>query len=62
MLAAPGPVLVDVHVARFDNVYPMVPGGAAHTEMLFGPDDIAAPCLKRPARCSEPPLPKRPRS
>ena len=43
MLAQAGPVLVDVHVARFDNCYPMVPAGAGHHEMLFGPKDLAIP-------------------
>jgi acetolactate synthase-1/2/3 large subunit len=39
MLDHAGPVLVDVHVTRLDNCYPMVPSGAGHTEMLFGPQD-----------------------
>ncbi|QDC39167.1 biosynthetic-type acetolactate synthase large subunit [Sphingobium fuliginis ATCC 27551] len=43
MLATQGAVLVDIRVARFDNVYPMVPGGAAHIDMLFGPKDTSAP-------------------
>ncbi|WP_311270170.1 biosynthetic-type acetolactate synthase large subunit [Sphingobium sp. WCS2017Hpa-17] len=36
MLATPGPVLVDCRVAKLENCYPMIPGGAAHTEMLLG--------------------------
>ena len=36
MLAADGPVLVDCRVAKDANCYPMIPSGAAHTEMLFG--------------------------
>lgn len=36
MLATPGPVLVDCRVAKLDNCYPMIPGGAAHTDMLLG--------------------------
>tara|TARA_R110000782_G_scaffold78276_8_gene155384 strand:- start:38871 stop:40640 length:1770 start_codon:yes stop_codon:yes gene_type:complete len=36
MLAYDGPVLVDCQVARLDNCYPMIPGGAAHTDMLLG--------------------------
>ena len=34
-LASPMPALIDVHVAREENVYPMVPGGAALTEMML---------------------------
>jgi len=34
-LAANKPVFVDVHVAREENVYPMVPAGAALDEMLL---------------------------
>lgn len=33
--ALPGPVIVDVVVAEEENVYPMVPAGAALTEMLL---------------------------
>lgn len=36
MLAAKGPVLVDCQVANLENCYPMIPGGAAHTEILLG--------------------------
>ncbi|MDL2316379.1 biosynthetic-type acetolactate synthase large subunit [Desulfovibrio sp. OttesenSCG-928-A18] len=34
-LASPNPTLVDVKVAREENVYPMVPAGAALDEMLL---------------------------
>lgn len=34
-LASPNPVIVDVHVAREENVYPMVPAGKALDEMLL---------------------------
>lgn len=34
-LASPNPALVDVKVAREENVYPMVPAGAALDEMLL---------------------------
>lgn len=34
-----GPVLLDVWVDRNENVYPMIPAGAAHNEMQLGPDD-----------------------
>ena len=32
-------VIVDVHVDQKENVFPMIPSGAAHNEMLLGPDD-----------------------
>ena len=32
-------VIVDVHVEQKENVFPMIPSGAAHNEMLLGPDD-----------------------
>ncbi len=33
------PVIVDVQVDPNENCFPMIPGGAAHNEMLFGPSD-----------------------
>jgi acetolactate synthase-1/2/3 large subunit len=33
----PGPYLLDVHVSNFENVYPMVPAGAASHEMVLAP-------------------------
>lgn len=33
----PGPVLLDVRVSQFENVYPMVPAGAAINEMVLAP-------------------------
>ncbi len=36
-----GPVLVDLRVAREENVYPMVPTGARLHEMVMGPDVMA---------------------
>ena len=38
MIETPGPVIVDVRVDKEANVYPMIPSGAAHYEMKFGPD------------------------
>lgn len=35
--AEPGPVLLDLHVAREDNVYPLVPSGAALDQMVTAP-------------------------
>ncbi|MGI3775834.1 MAG: biosynthetic-type acetolactate synthase large subunit [Janthinobacterium lividum] len=37
MLAEPGPVIADICVAEKENVYPMIPSGAAHNEMILGP-------------------------
>jgi len=36
MLAHPGPVLFDCMVDRAENVFPMIPAGAAHNEILLG--------------------------
>jgi acetolactate synthase-1/2/3 large subunit len=36
-VAEPGPYLLDVRVASFENVYPMVPAGAAINEMVLAP-------------------------
>ncbi len=41
MLAIDGPVLVDMHVDPKENVYPMIPAGAAHYELLLGPQEKA---------------------
>jgi len=41
MLKADGPVMVDCRVAKLENCFPMVPSGAAHNEMILGPDDVA---------------------
>jgi acetolactate synthase-1/2/3 large subunit len=41
MLEIPGPVIVDVAVDQTENCFPMIPSGAAHNEMLLGPDDKA---------------------
>lgn len=35
-LRSSAPAVIDVHVEREENVYPMVPGGAALNEMLIG--------------------------
>ncbi len=37
MLATPGPVIADICVDETENVYPMIPSGAAHNEMILGP-------------------------
>ena len=36
------PVVVDVAVDQTENCFPMIPSGAAHYDMLLGPDDRAA--------------------
>lgn len=39
MLSIDGPVLVDCRVDQAENVYPMIPAGAAHNELLLGPNE-----------------------
>lgn len=41
MIETPGPVLVDCRVAKLTNCFPMVPPGAAHTDMLFDPSQVS---------------------
>jgi acetolactate synthase-1/2/3 large subunit len=36
-------VVVDVRVDQTENCFPMIPAGAAHNEMLLGPEDEAKP-------------------
>ncbi|WP_336970389.1 acetolactate synthase 3 large subunit [Sphingobium aromaticiconvertens] len=40
MLETPGPVIVDCRVAKLSNCFPMIPSGAAHTEMLLDPSHV----------------------
>ena len=40
MLAHDGPVMVDCQVAKDANCFPMIPSGAAHTEMLLYGDHV----------------------
>lgn len=42
MLAHKGPVILDVVVDQNENVYPMIPAGAAHNELVLGPGDTSA--------------------
>ncbi|KKJ76010.1 acetolactate synthase [Kiloniella litopenaei] len=42
MIDCPEPVIFDCQVAKEENCYPMIPSGAAHYEMLLGPEDTAA--------------------
>lgn len=39
MLDHKGPVLMDVCVAKMENVFPMIPAGAAHNEMKLSDKD-----------------------
>ncbi|WP_419731218.1 acetolactate synthase 3 large subunit [Lichenicola sp.] len=38
MLAHDGPVVADICVDEGENCYPMIPSGAAHNEMILGPE------------------------
>ncbi len=38
MLAHDGPVIADICVDEAENCYPMIPSGAAHNEMILGPE------------------------
>ena len=40
MLAHDGPVMVDCRVAKLANCFPMIPSGAAHTDMILEADDV----------------------
>jgi acetolactate synthase I/II/III large subunit len=40
MLAHDGPVFVDCMVAKVANCFPMIPSGAAHTDMLLDPSQV----------------------
>jgi len=39
MMAHDGPVIVDCRVSKEANCFPMIPSGAAHTEMLLYGDE-----------------------
>jgi acetolactate synthase-1/2/3 large subunit len=41
MIETPRAVILDVAVDQTENCFPMIPSGAAHNEMLLGPDDKA---------------------
>ncbi len=38
MIETPGPVIADILVDKEENVFPMIPAGAAHYEMKLGPE------------------------
>ena len=39
MIKIKKPVLMDMVVDQKENCFPMIPSGAAHNEILLGPDD-----------------------
>ena len=39
MIDTPGPVIVNMMVDQNENVYPMIPAGAAHYELVLGPEE-----------------------
>jgi acetolactate synthase-1/2/3 large subunit len=39
MIATPGPVIADIVVDQTENCFPMIPSGAAHNEMILGPEE-----------------------
>ena len=41
MIKTPKPVIFDCIVAKEENCFPMIPSGAAHNDMLLGPEDQA---------------------
>ena len=41
MIETPKPVILDCRVDQAENCFPMIPSGAAHYDMLLGPDDRA---------------------
>ena len=41
-----GPVIADICVDEKENVFPMIPSGAAHNEMKFKDDDDVATSTK----------------
>ncbi|MHA1537855.1 MAG: acetolactate synthase 3 large subunit, partial [Alphaproteobacteria bacterium] len=41
MIACERPVIADIRIDKAENVFPMIPSGAAHNKMLLGPEDQA---------------------
>jgi len=39
MISTEGAVIADIRVDKAENCFPMIPSGAAHNEMLLGPED-----------------------
>ena len=42
MLESEGPCFLNMGVDRFESVYPMIPAGAAHYDIVLGPNDQRA--------------------
>ena len=42
MIEIDRPVIADIWVDQTENCFPMIPSGAAHNDMLLGPEDEAA--------------------
>ena len=42
MISIDKPVIADVRIDKAENVFPMIPSGAAHNKMLLGPEDQAS--------------------
>ncbi|MEO0394221.1 MAG: thiamine pyrophosphate-dependent enzyme, partial [Pseudomonadota bacterium] len=43
MVGTDRPVMADICVDKAENCFPMIPGGAAHNEILLGPEDTQDP-------------------
>ena len=41
MLAYDGPVMFDCRVSKTANCFPMIPSGAAHTEMILHSGEVS---------------------
>ncbi|PIW26936.1 MAG: acetolactate synthase 3 large subunit, partial [Rhodospirillales bacterium CG15_BIG_FIL_POST_REV_8_21_14_020_66_15] len=41
MIEIDRPVIADIAIDKAENCFPMIPSGAAHNEMLLGPNDKA---------------------
>ncbi|RZT56377.1 acetolactate synthase large subunit [Sphingomonas sp. BK036] len=41
MLASDGPVIVDCRVSQLTNCFPMIPSGAAHTDMILQANEVS---------------------
>ena len=41
MLDHDGPVIVDCRVAKLANCFPMIPSGAAHTDMILQSSEVS---------------------
>ena len=46
MLNTPGPVILDMQIDPSENVFPMIPAGAAHNELVLNPSQKVGPLDK----------------